>query len=309
MYLWVDGSDPAWRAKRQQALLATDKENMAKHGDVAGRYRDNQELRFNLRALEKFFPEHGHVFIVTDDQAPSWLKTSAQISLIDHRTLIPDDALPVFDSGHIESYLHHIPHLSEKFIYLNDDVFFGSPVQADDWFGKDGIAVFKELTCIPDYTTLQKNETALVNASILSRQWLSQQYPKYQHTHKIFAHAPRPMLKSVMRELESLAPELFAQARETVFRDWQRPPIIPDLVPRWMLHTGLANLQQIDYLYICSGDENAAEQFADLIKHFGQLAFFCINDTCDNADKEDPQLQRIKQSLESILPLPSKFEI
>lgn len=168
--------------------------------------------------------------------------------------------------------------------------------------------MFKEQEQVPDYGALQKNETALVNASILSKQWLRQRYPLYQHVHRIFAHAPRPMLKSVMMELEKEAPELFEQVRQTVFRDWQRPPIVPDLVPRWMLHRGLAHLREIDYLYICSGDADATQQFESLIEHFGRLAFFCINDTSDNAASDDPQLLRIQETLARLLPLPSRFE-
>ena len=311
VYLWVDGADPVWRSKRQQALSASadiNRKMLARYGDVAGRYRDNQELRFNLRALEKFFPDHGHIYLVTDEQIPSWLDCKDGISLIDHTSIIPQTALPVFDSGHIESYLHHIPNLSEKFIYLNDDVFFGEPVDVNSWFGQHGVAVFKEKTKVPDYSVLQKNETALVNASILSKHWLQGRYPQYQHVHRIFAHAPRPMLRSVMMELEEEAPELFEQVRQTVFRDWQRPPIVPDLVPRWMLHRGIAHLRDIDYRYICSGDADAAQQFENLLTSFGELAFFCINDTSDNADPKDPQLLRIGETLKLLLPSPSRYE-
>lgn len=311
VYLWVDGADPAWRAKRKIALLGSsdpERQQLAKHGDVAGRYRDNQELRFNLRALEKFFPDHGHIYLVTDRQIPVWLARNQDISLIDHASIIPAEALPVFDSGHIESYLHHIPNLSERFIYLNDDVFFGAPVNIEHWFSQHGVAAFKEKDAVPDYGVLQKNETALVNASILSKQWLQRRYPQYQHVHRIFAHAPRPMLKSVMLELEREAPELFEQVRQTVFRDWERPPIVPDLVPRWMLYHGLAHLHEIDYRYICSGDADAAQQFESLLACFGEVAFFCINDTSDNADPADPQLLRISETLAQLLPVASRFE-
>lgn len=126
VYLWVDGADPVWFAKRQHAIVSSpeaERKKLAIYGDVAGRYRDNQELRFNLRALEKFFPEHGHIYIVTDGQTPNWFKQTEGITLVNHSSIIPTTALPVFDSGHIESYLHLIPGLSEQFIYLNDDVF------------------------------------------------------------------------------------------------------------------------------------------------------------------------------------------
>ncbi len=61
-------------------------------------------------------------------------QASDRLTIVDHRALIPHDALPTFDSGHIESYIHRIPGLSERYFYFNDDVFFGAPVHASDWF-------------------------------------------------------------------------------------------------------------------------------------------------------------------------------
>ena len=131
VYLWVNGNDVLWRSKRHAAAQKAHPkaaQDLAIYGDVEGRYRDNEELRFSLRALEKFFPEHGHIYIVTDNQVPAWLIASDQVTIIDHRELIPAESLPTFDSGHIESYIHRIPGLSERFFYFNDDVFFGAPV-------------------------------------------------------------------------------------------------------------------------------------------------------------------------------------
>lgn len=74
VYLWVDGNDSVWRAKRRSAarqLSVSHRDAMAQYGNVEGRYRDNDELRYNLRALERFFPAHGHVYVVTDAQTPA----------------------------------------------------------------------------------------------------------------------------------------------------------------------------------------------------------------------------------------------
>lgn len=42
--------------------------------------------------------------------------------------------LPSFSSPAIESHIHRIPGLSDKFIYLNDDVMFGKEVWPDDFY-------------------------------------------------------------------------------------------------------------------------------------------------------------------------------
>ncbi len=311
VYLWVNGSDPMWQIKRERAYahwIIENPDELAAHGNTAGRYRDNGELLFNLRALEKFFPDHGHVYIITDGQTPSWLRASEYITVIDHRDLIPETTGSVFDSGHIESYLHHIPHLSEKFIYLNDDVFFGAKVDIDWWFG-DCLRIFSETKSIPGYEVLQPDESALVNASILSKNWLSQRYSTYRHDPRVYSHSPRPMLRSAMFALEQIAPELFERVRSTTFRSWRSPAIVPDLVPRWMVHIGVAQQIVLDPLHINTGDNHAKRQFDALLANFGELPFFCINDTCDDAPENDFRLLRVVQTLKKLLPEPSKFEL
>jgi hypothetical protein len=175
VYLWVDGNDPAWRSKRRQAsqrLSSGHRAAIGLHGNVEGRFRDNDELRYSLRALERFFPEHGHVYIVTDAQTPSWLHPSERLTVIDHHALIPAACLPTFDSGNIESYIHRIPDLSERFFYLNDDVFFGAPVDPGDWFWDGGVyAAWSDEPVVSD-GPLRPDANSMDNASRLSRQWL-----------------------------------------------------------------------------------------------------------------------------------------
>ena len=310
VYLWVNGADPVWLSKRHTAYAAWSRQNhqeLAVFGNVAGRYRDNSELLFNLRALEQFFPEHGHVYIVTDGQTPAWLRPSSRVTVIDHRDLLPAGSSQVFDSGNIESYLHHIPGLSERFFYLNDDVFFGQKVDPAWWFG-ERLKVFMEPALAVHPDTLHPGETALVNASIESRRWLTERYPHYRHIAQVYSHTPRAMRKSVMHELEHLAQDWFAQVRSTVFRSWRIPPIVPDLAPRWMVQVGYAEQQVLNPLYIDTGDAQAGQQFDTLEKNFGKLPFFCINDTCDEALDDDPRLLRIAQILGELLPTPSSFE-
>lgn len=310
VYLWVDGSDPRWQARRRRAYGTWKPRHpaeLALYGNVAGRYRDNGELRYNLRALERFFPRHGHVWIVTDAQVPGWLEATSGVTVIDHRQLLPAAALPVFDSGHIESYVHHIPGLAERYFYLNDDIFFGAPVDMAAWFG-DRLTVAMEARSIASHAEPQPTETALVNASVLSANWLGRAYPGYTHDWRLFSHAPRPFLRSAMFELESLAPELFRAVRSTTFRSWKIPPLVSDLALRWMVQTGIARCVTLDPLHVCTGDEHAALRFDDLRSRFGRLPFFCINDTCDDADAGDPRLLRVAHALEGMLPTPSRFE-
>ncbi|BDT69764.1 exopolysaccharide phosphotransferase CpsY [Comamonadaceae bacterium OS-1] len=311
VYLWVDGNDPQWRAKRQQAAAALhDNARLAAYANVEGRFRDNDELRHSLRALERFFPGHGHIYLVTDAQTPAWLAAVPGISVVDHRDLIPASSLPTFDSGHIESYIHRIPGLSERYFYLNDDVFFGAPVVLEDWFWPGGVWVSWSDEPLVSDEPLRPDATALDNACRRSNQWLrAHPVPGYQHTFRTFAHAPRPMCKSLLTTLEQVAPDMFARVRSTVFRAWDKPAIVSDFVLRWALAHGLAQLREYPHQYLCTSDADTTDDLDQLVARNGQLAFFCINDTTDDALPHDPRLARVRDALQQMFALPSRFEV
>ena len=139
VYLWVNSNDKKWQNKRSNSFdifLKNDKDNIALYANTDGRFRDNGELIFNLRCLENFFPKHGHVYIVTDEQRPAWLTQNKNVTIIDHKDIIPNKVNSIFASANIESYIHPIPTLSENFFYLNDDIFFVMPVDKQWWFDK-----------------------------------------------------------------------------------------------------------------------------------------------------------------------------
>lgn len=310
VYLWVDGNDPVWRAKRQQAATLDAHPRMAAYANVEGRFRDNDELRYSLRALEQFFPDHGHIYVVTDAQTPFWLADVPGITVVHHSDLIPAAALPTFDSGHIESYIHHIPGLSERYFYLNDDVFFGAPVVLDDWFWPGGVCVSWSDEPLVSDEPLRPDATAPDNACRRSNQWLgAHPVPGYQHTFRTFAHAPRPMCKSLLVALELVAPDMFTRVRSTVFRAWDKPAIVSDFVLRWALAHGQAQLREYAHQYVCTRSADTTDALEQLVASNGQLAFFCINDTTDDALPHDPRLARVRDALQQMFPVPSRYEL
>jgi Stealth protein CR2, conserved region 2/Stealth protein CR1, conserved region 1 len=311
VYLWVNGEDPTWRTKRQRAMAQLGHHHeLALYGNVEGRFRDNDELRYSLRALEKFFPAHGHIYIVTDGQTPPWLRTSDRLTIIDHTDLIPAASLPTFDSGNIESYIHRIPKLSERFFYLNDDVFFGAPVNVNDWFWKDGIYVtYSDEPMVSD-EPLRSDATSLENACRQSSRWFKTTWANnYVHTFRTFAHSPRPMRKSDLFALEKIAPEMFERVRSTVFRVWNKPTIISDFVIRWALAQNIAKTKDYAFVYLSTGDLTKADQLEQLVSLIGKVDFFCLNDTTDDAPVLDPRLTSVREALQRMFASASSFEI
>lgn len=142
VYLWVNGNDPVWQAKRN-AVIGKTEVNSAVNCD--GRYADNEELRYSLRSVEMYAPWIHRIFIVTDNQVPFWLNTSnPKIKIVDHKEIMPAECLPCFNSSVIEHFICRIPGLSEHFLYANDDMYINSPVTPSTFFDPDGMPVIRQ---------------------------------------------------------------------------------------------------------------------------------------------------------------------
>lgn len=159
VYMWVDGSDPAWKKKKDsflasgEAAASANNQATANHAgcsdneeSVSGKCRfcNNDELKYSLRSLEMFAPWIRNIFIVTDNQIPAWLDTeNSKIRIIDHKEIMPAEILPVFNASLIELYLSKIPGLSEHFILANDDTLIAAPVEKSFFFTADGKPVIR----------------------------------------------------------------------------------------------------------------------------------------------------------------------
>jgi UDP-N-acetylglucosamine-lysosomal-enzyme len=110
--------------------------------NMTNRFRDNNELRYSLRSIEKYAPWVRKVFLVTSGHFPYWLNTH-QVTVVPHSEIFKNVShLPVFSSPAIEANIHRIKGLSSKFIYLNDDVMFGNHITPLDFETADGYKVF-----------------------------------------------------------------------------------------------------------------------------------------------------------------------
>lgn len=74
-----------------------------------------------------------------------------RLKVINQDDLIEESERPTFNSNCIESVLHKIPGITEKFIVVNDDYFFGRLVHPSDFFtkphpitGEYGVKLFLE---------------------------------------------------------------------------------------------------------------------------------------------------------------------
>lgn len=142
VYTWVNGSDSNWLNKKNNELEKC-KIPLTPESNK-GRFEDHDELLYSLRSVDLYMPWVRNIFIVTDNQIPSWLDlTNPKIKIIDHGDIFPDYVrTPVFNSLLIEFFFHNIPDLSEKFIYFNDDFFVNKPLNKKDFFSEEGSPIY-----------------------------------------------------------------------------------------------------------------------------------------------------------------------
>jgi hypothetical protein len=284
---WVDGDDPAHKAKRLRHLLPAS-EVLHENGINPHRWACSDELGYCLRSIENNAPWIGAIYIVTDAQTPDLSALSAslraKIKIVDHRQIFAgyEHVLPTFNSLAIESMLWRIEGLAERFIYFNDDVFLTGSLHPTDVFnGQNPVLRGKwvdhsRLGSVPDdlidptkfHDFMQRNAAALLG---------------FEADH-IFAsaHVVFPMRRSIFRDLFARFPDAFKANIGHRFRD------VIQFQPQSLHNAACLQAQactvqtKLDYLHLRTGaveDYPLGEVRAYLRKALSpEIKFLCVND-------------------------------
>ena len=315
VYLWVDGSDPGFQQSMRRASVA--------HGLASGderlatrRFRDIAELKYSLRSLEAYAPWIRHVYIVTNGQVPAWLNVrEPRMSLVTHEMLFPERThLPTFNSHAIEVHLHRVPGLSRRFLYLNDDIFFGGPVSPADFLTADGVQkIYLECWDLPvDLYAGPAHDRAFAYTQVL----LNRVVPP-RGLRRAVAHTPQMYDRELIEEIEAIWP-----------REMEETSAHPFRTPRdfvfWVLynHFALESEKHCPAHRAVTVYDNSDEYgFIMLHRHIPKLVdaldqamfqrpkFLCVNDDLDDSEEAEVGLSLCKEFLERYFPSPSRFEL
>ncbi|MFD5224633.1 stealth family protein [Microbacterium sp. NPDC058342] len=321
---WVNDEDYEWRERRASAQgVAT--EQSADSSDV--RYRDWGLLRYWFRAVEAYCPWVRIVHLVTDTRVPEWLeKDNPKLNLVDGRKLKGGD-VDTFSSRSIESQLHRIDALSERYVYFNDDFFIGRPLEPDFFF-RDGLPYgVNAPTILADGDF--RAHAMLYASGLINKHFSRRSYIRTMMRRSLrpssgaelfrmplfFAcssippvtdtHVGIPLLKSVVEEAYAAEPEAIEQARRTVFRSRnETAPIY--FATMWHLASGKyfsRSKRSIGQYFSLASSSFREIEAAITGRRFPQ---FCLN---DGEVRDVPEVRTaVTSAFQRALPNPSSFE-
>ena len=317
VYLWVDGNDKKWKYKKYELEKKINGSvNINPDANLLCRFIDNQELKYSLRSLEKHAPWINHVYIVTDDQCPNWLNLHCQkVTLIDHKDIMPKEALPSFNSIAIENCICNIKGLSEYFLYANDDMFFYKKITPDFFYDKNLYPICRF------HRTKKHPENSLYNAIIENARLMIKDkfniYMAVNPHHCIDAYRKSDFLAFQKEYKEEVKKVIYSNFRKrnnferiaylmyACVIQHGRKKIVKkvdlDLPTIIRMKNYIIKKYSKDSLYISANSENPKiylEKFSPKL--------FCIN---DNEHTSNDDRTKIKEILEEIFPEKSSFEI
>jgi len=220
---WVDGSDQEYKKKIEKHL--TTSTNYKKQ------YLQANEIEYCVKSILKFAPFIRKIFIVTDNQKPSFsslenLIASNKVKVVDHKEIFKgyEKYLPTFNIRSIDAVLHRIEDLSEMFVYFNDDVFLVDKICEEDWFVKDKAVLMGKWARSYSINPLKVlsgklKKTLGLRPSFNASQSKAANISGFKKEYFKSYHTARPQIKSVIKEFYHKNPESLIDQIKYRFRN------------------------------------------------------------------------------------------
>lgn len=321
---WVNSDDPDWKRRRNAARRASGLSYDSGASDV--RHRDWGLFRYWFRAVERYCPWVNKIHVVHAGAPPVWLDTTnPRLNLLTDASLLDHD-VDVFNSHAIESRLHKIPGLTEKFVYFNDDFYIGRELEPDFFFPGGlpyGVNVPTILADGDDRAHAMLNASGLINRHFTRREYWRQvarksvrpasgtmliRLPLFLASSVIppvtDPHVGMPFLRSIVEEAFSAEPVPIAAASRAVFRS------AVDVAPlyyasMWHFAKGAYTARSKKALGSYFSVASDLEKITSAIRS-GRLPQFCVNDAA--IEDMDVRQEALATAFQERFPHASSFE-
>lgn len=308
VYTWVDGSDPAWCERRSRVLEDLDLPALNENAHIEARFKNRDELRYSLRSVASFADFVRHVWIVTDDQVPVWLDVSnPRLTVVSHKDIFGDRGrLPTFNSHAIESRLHHIDGLTEHYVYLNDDMFFGRRVVPERFFLSNGLSVFYPSTALMGLGAASKEVEPVDAAAKNGRDLIRRRFGRV--VSQKFRHAPYPQRRSVLFAMEAEFTEEFECTAGAQLRSPTDLAVASSLYHYYAYLTGSAARGSLTSSYVDLGAPGLERRLAAILER-RDVDACCLNDTGGSSEEPEVEQRLVEEFFDRYFPAKCEFEL
>lgn len=326
--MWVDNNDPQWQQEKARYSVSDNADG------TIYRYRDWDLMRYWFRGVEQFAPWINNLYFVTWGHTPEWLNPNhPKLHIVKHEDFIPKEFLPTFSANTIETNLHRIRGLSEKFVLMNDDVFFIDKTSPCDFFHndtpKDTVALnvhCPQKSLISQYFCL--NDTGIINEHFDFRQSIKSNIGKWLNPKNGFNvlrtlsllpcprfpgfwqhHLASAYLKSTLETVWEKEPEVLSLTCSHKFRE--TTDVNQWVFKEWQIASGNFSLRSHHFGKAFYIDRDGVQQTAPrmlkyILQQKGKL--ISINDGPMTDNEFSSLVQSLQQTFNKILPKKSSYE-
>lgn len=304
VFSWVDGSSEEFQAQR---ALRMQNYIVGEGDESAARFRQIDELKYALRSVHMYAPWIRRIFVATDSDRPAWLADDPRVTFMPSEKFFADPSvLPTHNSQAVECQLHHIPGLSEHFLYSNDDMFFGRSVGPDMFFSPGGISMFIEADTRIGLGHNDDDRSGFENAARVNRRLLQERFGLMTTRH--LEHAATPLRKSVMAEMEREFADDFAATAASTFRASTNISVTNSLYHYYALMSGRSVVQKSATVkYVDTTVKAGLRQMNSLLKD-RSMDFFCLNDGSEPEIDLELRTRKVTEFLENYYPVKAPWE-
>jgi hypothetical protein len=246
-----------------------------------------------------------NIFVVTNGQVPAWLSTGKGVSVVTHDQLFTSaDELPTFSARPIESVIHRIEGMSEYFVYLNDDFFFGAQLDQEDFYTVGGVGKVFFSNRYLDARPVCPHDRASVVSHKNTREVIQERFGI--RADRKFKHAPYVMRRSIWQEIEEEFKEELHRTRRNRFRSWDDVNPVPFLYNYYALMRGAAAPGDIGNSYVDIGAPDLARRLYWL--DLDSVTTICVNDADSDCDTPPANERVFADFLRARFPVAAPWE-
>ncbi|WP_314507090.1 stealth conserved region 3 domain-containing protein [uncultured Microbacterium sp.] len=304
VFSWVDGSSTDFQRQRAAQMA----EYVVGEGDDGpARYRHVDELRYALRSVHMYAPWVRRIFIATDSPAPAWLLEHPKVTIVRSAEFFGDTSvLPIHNSHAVEAQLHRIDGLAEHFLYSNDDMFFGRPVEPELFFSPAGLSRFVECGIRIGAGGSAVHRSGHDNALRVNRALLQERFGRT--ITRDLEHCATPLRRSVMGELEHAFPEDFARTAASRFRSATDISVTNSLYHYYAQFTGRAIATTRPRVRYVQTTLAASLAGMERLARRRDVDMFCLNDGGAGEMPEELRVRTVTDILERMFPVRAPWE-